>query len=71
MENQKEILSVGDHNRQAYVVVELGDNDLYAHDFWDKEDALKFIEEIEYKCYLICVEYDGGGVYRVKTEPYT
>lgn len=66
-----EHLSVGDHNRQAYVVVELGDNDLYTQGFEDKDKALEYIQSVEYKCYLICVEYSGGGTYQIKAEPYT
>jgi hypothetical protein len=64
-------LSVGDHNRKAYVVIALGDNDLYTTDFEDKEEALNYVKEIENKCYIICVEYDGGGVYKIISEPHT
>ena len=62
---------VGEVNRQAYVVVELGDNDLYSKDFTDKGEALTYVEETGRKCYIICVEYRGGGDYEITSEAYT
>ena len=56
--------------KNQYFVIELNDNDLYSQHFYEKEEALEFINQSENKCYLVYVEYDGG-VYRFKSEPYT
>lgn len=65
-------LSVGDHNRQAYIVVVLDEgDDLYACEFLLKDDALEFINGMSDKCYLICVEHDVGNTYKIKAEPHT
>jgi len=65
------MLTVGDHNRQAYVVVRLSDNDLYTEEFEDRTAALACIDAVEEKCYLIAVEYTGGGTYSIDCVPYT
>ena len=64
-------LFVDDGHRQAYVVVEMCENDLNSFDFRSKDEALEYVNSTEYKCYIICVEYEGGGYYKIDAEPHT
>jgi hypothetical protein len=64
-------LSIGDHNRQAYVVVRQTESGLCGGEYDSKDEALESISADDYKCMLVCVEYDGGGVYHITLEDYT
>ena len=60
---------------ERYVIIELDhDNcDLYSHEFLDGDDAQKFLEETECKCYLIKIVVPNQCADSLKVDviPYT
>lgn len=57
---------------RAYVVIQSDDTgDLSSYRFVDKEAAEEFIKSEERCAYLVSMEYEGGGSYRVNCMPHT
>ena len=61
------------HGSNLYIIIEseIDGDDIREETFDNRDDAEEYLRLLEAKSYMICVEKDSGGVFKVTIEPHT